>query len=116
MSSLREPLIVNARKLRTNMTPWERQLWHHLREKQIDGHRFRRQHLLGSYIVDFVCLEAKLVVELDGGHHAEQIAADRTRQQWLEQEGFRVMRFWNNEVSSNMEGVVAVIRKALNCS
>ncbi|MGE0182461.1 MAG: endonuclease domain-containing protein [Parvularculaceae bacterium] len=86
-----------ARNLRKNATPAERALWRYLRAKRDHGWKFRRQHPLGPYYADFVCLEAKLVVELDGGHHADgaQAAHDHARDAWLKREGYAVLRFWN---------------------
>lgn len=75
--------------------------------------KFRRQHVVGYYIVDFVCLEQKLVIELDGGQHAEQVGYDARRTAFLEGEGFRVMRFWNNQVLAETESVLDEIRAAL---
>ena len=95
----------NSRSLRREMTDAEKLLWRHLRMKQFEGHKFRRQHPLGSYIVDFVCLEAALILEVDGGQHADNSDSDDIRAQWLEGKGFHVMRFWNNEVLNNIEGV-----------
>lgn len=105
--------IANARQLRKNLTDAEKKLWRHLRLKSIGGNKFRRQHPIGTYIVDFVCLEKRLIVELDGGQHGEQIAYDNERTQWLESCGYRVLRFWNNEVFEDVEVVVEVIVKAL---
>ena len=99
----------NARALRRDMSDAERLLWQHLRRRQIAGQRFRRQHPVGNYIVDFVCLEAALIVEVDGGQHADQKAYDTARTAWLDQQGFRVVRFWNSEVLTNLEGVREVI-------
>ncbi len=102
-----------ARHLRRNSTDAERRLWSKLRHRQIDGFRFRRQAPLGAFYVDFICLERKLVIEIDGGQHAIEQAADDRRTAWLEQEGYRVIRFWNNDVLSNTEGVVETIAAAL---
>jgi very-short-patch-repair endonuclease len=102
-----------ARRLRHEMSDAERRLWRHLRGRQVGDHKFRRQHPLGRYVVDFVCLEAGLVVEVDGGQHAEQRDYDRERTQWLAQRGFRVLRFWNHEVMNDLEGVMAAIGQAL---
>jgi very-short-patch-repair endonuclease len=102
-----------ARNLRKNMTEAETRLWTRLRRKQIDGRRFRRQVPLGPYVVDFLCLDARLIVEVDGGQHAEN-TADVSRTAWMERQGFRVLRFWNHEVLENGDGVVEVIRSALN--
>jgi very-short-patch-repair endonuclease len=90
-----------ARKLRLTPTDAEIRLWSRLRGKQLAGFRFRRQHPLGPYVVDFFCAEAKLIVEVDGGQHADDGEA-RTR--WLEARGYRVIRFWNNDVLANTEG------------
>jgi len=103
----------NARHLRKNLTDAEQQLWRHLRLRQIDAHKFRRQHPIGNYIADFVCIERKLIVEVDGGQHADQLGYDAARTAWLEAAGYRVLRFWNNEVLENIEGVVERVREAL---
>jgi len=103
-----------AKLLRSVPTDAERKLWSILRRKQIGGHRFRRQHPLGRYIVDFVCLDRRFVVEVDGGQHAAARAEDAKRTAWLESRGYRVIRFWNNEVLENLEGIVRVIEAALD--
>jgi very-short-patch-repair endonuclease len=95
----------NARRLRCEMTDAERLLWGQLRQRQIAGLKFRRQHPLGSFIVDFVCIEAGLVIEVDGGQHGERQPADEARTAWLNSQGYRVLRFWNNEVLQNLDGV-----------
>jgi very-short-patch-repair endonuclease len=79
----------------------------------VEGLRFRRQHPIGKYIVDFVCLEKQLILEIDGGQHAIEIDKDRDRDQWLLAEGYRILRFWNNDVFENLPGVLETIR--LNC-
>ena len=103
----------SARRLRANMTDAERKLWFLLRRKQLPGFRFRRQVPLGRYIADFACMSARLVVELDGGQHAERSERDARRTAWLESVGYRVLRFWNGEVFTNAEGVLETIRLAL---
>ncbi len=103
-----------ARELRKNPTDAERMLWEHLRLRQIGGNKFRRQQPLGPYILDFVCLEKRVVVEVDGGQHSEQIAYDTKRSAWLEAQGFRVLRFWDNEVLRSIDVVKEVIAEALN--
>ncbi len=103
-----------ARALRKNPTEAERALWKHLRMRQLEGHKFRRQQPLGRYIVDFVCLEKKLIVEVDGGQHSELVVSDSTRTAWLEAQGFRVLRFWNHDVLRDIEVVKEVIRGALS--
>jgi len=99
----------HARTLRWEMTDAEKLLWRHLRMEQIGGYKFRRQHPLGNYIADFICLEAALVLEVDGGQHADSADNDAIRTQWLEAKGLHVMRFWNNEVLNNIEGVKLAI-------
>jgi very-short-patch-repair endonuclease len=95
------------------MTDAERALWRQLRYRQILGAKFRRQHPVGPYIADFACLDAMLIVELDGGQHAEHRLDDERRTRVLKQHGFLVLRFWNNDVLGNVEGVVEVIREAV---
>ncbi|HET6907192.1 MAG TPA: DUF559 domain-containing protein [Rhodanobacteraceae bacterium] len=101
-----------ARKLRREMTDAERRLWTHLRRQQLAGFRFRRQFPVGPYIVDFMCLEAKLVIEIDGGQHLES-ASDAVRSEWLEEQGLHVLRFWNHDVLMRTKEVLAVIFEAL---
>jgi very-short-patch-repair endonuclease len=105
-----------ARTLRSNMTDVERLLWQSLRGKQINGHRFRRQHPIGKYIADFACVEQRLVVELDGGQHQEQLEYDQQRSEFLRLQGWRVLRFWNNQVLENIEGVLFVIAEHLEAA
>jgi very-short-patch-repair endonuclease len=102
-----------ARKLRAKSTDAERLLWRHLRNKQLGGHRFRRQVPIGSYIADFACLDAKLVIELDGGQHQEQPARDTIRDARIAAAGYRVLRFWNNQVFTETTAVLEVILDAL---
>src|ERR1041384_491669 len=102
-----------ARKLREGQTDVERKLWSQLRGRQLSGVKFRRQHPISQFIVGFCCVERGLVVELDGGQHAERTAADERRARVLEQCGYRVLRFWNNEVLSNFDGVLEKISEAL---
>jgi very-short-patch-repair endonuclease len=102
-----------ARILRGNLTDAERRLWSRLRLKQIDGHRFRRQVSIGPYIADFVCLDAKLVIEVDGGQHSDAAEKDARRTALMEAQGFRVVRFWNHEVLGNTDGVLETIRRLL---
>jgi len=103
-----------ARQLRKNPTEAERKLWSLLRQKQFDGNRFRRQAPIGPYIADFFCPAAKLIIELDGGQHAEQSAADQVRTNWLEARGYRVLRFWNNEILTNPAGALTRLHQAFN--
>ena len=102
-----------ARKLRTNQTDAEAKIWRLVRAKQIEGLKFRRQHPIQQYIVDFICPERKLIIELDGGQHAQAIEYDEKRTQFLESKGYTVIRFWNNEVLTNIEGVYEVLIKHL---
>ena len=95
-----------ARTLRRNRTDAEGLLWHYLRNKQLDGYRFRRQQPIGRYIVDFACLSRKVLIELDGGQHAEQTSRDEKRDAFLRARGYRVLRFWNTEVFENCFGVL----------
>ncbi len=97
-----------ARELRQNSTDAERRLWSALRDRRLRGYRFRRQHPTGNFIVDFACTRHRLIVEADGGQHADN-EADARRTAWLEAEGWRVMRFWNNDILGNTEGVILAI-------
>ena len=94
-----------ARQLRVDQTEAEKRLWYRLRNRQVGGAKFRRQAPIGRYIVDFVCFELKLVIELDGGQHASPTRYDERRTMWLKAQGFQIVRFWNNEVMENMDGV-----------
>jgi very-short-patch-repair endonuclease len=107
-----------AKTLRKASTDVERLLWSRLRAGRFENMKFRRQHPIGKYIVDFVCLERKLVIELDGGQHAlpDEILKDTQRDAWLEKEGYTVVRFWDNEVLKNMDGVLEAIRGKLKKS
>jgi len=102
-----------ARDLRKKSTDAERLLWRHLRAKRLEGLKFRRQAAIGHYIVDFVSFDRSLIVELDGGQHLQEKAKDDERTRWLESQGFKVLRFWNNDVMNNIEGVLRGIRD--NC-
>ena len=102
-----------ARRLRREMTDAERRLWSRLRKRQVLECQFRRQFQLGGYIVDFVCLERRLIVEVDGGQHAEQEAYDAARTDWLEEQDYRVLRFWNDAVLTETDAVIASIAEAL---
>jgi very-short-patch-repair endonuclease len=98
-----------AKELREEITPAEQKLWAALRVRQLGGYKFRRQHPLGPFIVDFYCNKAKLVIELDGDTHAEQETYDNERTEWLESHGLRVIRFTNNDVHTNLDGVAQEI-------
>ncbi len=102
-----------ARRLRHNATDAERRLWLRLRNRQVGGVKFRRQVPIGTFIADFASVEAKLVVEVDGSQHAEAIEADRQRSDALGSAGYLVLRFWNNDVLDNIDGVVSEIERTL---
>lgn len=99
----------NVRNLKQNMTLAEQKLWYHLRGKRLNGIKFRRQLTIGGYIVDFVSMEHRLIIELDGGQHSEQIEYDERRTAFLNAQGYRVLRFWNNEVLQQTEAVLEKI-------
>ena len=101
--------VVLAKVLRQNLTDAEHALWYRIRAQRLAGLKFKRQEPMGRYIVDFVCHESKLIIELDGGQHADQLVADNLRTRFLESRAYRVLRFWNDEVLKNMEGVLEVV-------
>jgi very-short-patch-repair endonuclease len=106
-------LVTNkSRELRANSTDAETKLWNALRNRQIAGFKFVRQEPIGRYICDFVCRAKMLVVEADGGQHLES-KRDEVRDRYLREQGYRVLRFWNNDVLTNIEGVAMVIETAL---
>ena len=112
--STRQPkTLAYAKELRKNPTEAEKKLWSIISDKKLADKKFRRQHAIGPYIVDFVCTTANLVVELDGGQHAENVAYDKERTAYLESQHYRVLRFWNNDVLEHSEGVFTVIEQAL---
>ena len=100
--------IFRARQLRVEATDAEARLWVHLRNRSLGGFKFRRQFPVGPYIADFVCIDRKLIVELDGGQHADN-PADERRTRFLELRGYRVIRFWNPDVLANTDGVLEMI-------
>jgi very-short-patch-repair endonuclease len=104
-----------AKQLRSNATEPEQALWRALKRIPVYGSHFRRQVPIGPYVADFACLKARLLIELDGGYHSQDDVAtkDETRTHWLESEGYRVVRFWNTELSENMNGVLDTIYAAL---
>ncbi|MBX9841401.1 MAG: DUF559 domain-containing protein [Xanthobacteraceae bacterium] len=101
-----------ARRLRQNSTDAELRIWYRLRSRSIEGRKFVRQESIGPYVVDFVCREARVIVELDGGQHADS-ETDRIRDRWLTDHNYRVLRFWNHDVMKNMDGVLEVIAAAV---
>ena len=113
LSRVREMARVRARSLRKDATDAESLLWFHLRDRRLGNHKFRRQRPIGPYFADFACLEAKLIVELDGGQHVEAVDYDETRTGFMVAQGFRVLRFWNNEVLAQTSAVLERILQAL---
>ncbi len=109
---LNKPLRQRARELRSLQTPAEKRLWYYLKGKQL-GFKFRRQHVIDHFIVDFYCAEARLVIELDGAVHNYTGERDVARQEHLEEFGLRFLRFTNDDVMHNLEGVIAAIKRAL---
>ena len=101
-------LVRLAQNLRNNMTKEEVILWQHIRNRQIENTKFRRQQQIGAYICDFVSFERRIVIELDGGQHNQnsQLLKDETRDAWLTSKGYKVLRFWNNEINNNLENVL----------
>src|SRR5262245_14765911 len=102
-----------ARELRGKLTDAEQRLWQKLRRRQVGGVKFRRQQPIGEFIVDFVCFERRVIVEVDGGQHAEQRKYDEQRTRWLESKGYRVLRFWNNDVLAHTDAVAQALLDAL---
>ena len=105
-------MTVRARALRSRMTDAERSLWFALRDRRFEQFKFRRQVPVGPFIADFICFDARLVIEVDGGQHADSLR-DRRRDQWFAANKFRVLRFWNNDVLGRLEGVSTLIAQAL---
>jgi very-short-patch-repair endonuclease len=105
-------VFTNAKELRRNLTPAEQKLWAVLRNDQL-GVSFRRQHAIGPYVTDFCCIKKKLVIELDGGQHLEQADYDQERTEFLQSKGYRVLRFWNNDVVNDINGVITAIQNLL---
>ncbi|MBI2443278.1 MAG: endonuclease domain-containing protein [Candidatus Levybacteria bacterium] len=111
----REEKLTFSRSLRKNQTYAELLLWQRLRNRQLENIKFRRQQVIGSFIVDFVSYEKMLIIELDGGQHNELYARekDKARTKWLESQGYRIIRFWDNEVIKNLQDVMEQIRLAV---
>jgi len=107
-------LLPRAKELRKNQTDAEKVLWNKLRNRQINGYKFRRQVPAGSYIVDFMCVSVKLIIELDGGQHAEQQDYDHKRTLFLASKNYKVLRFWNNEILTNIDGVLEALTLTLS--
>jgi very-short-patch-repair endonuclease len=106
------PVQQRANQLRQSLTPAERILWDRLRDRRLSGLKFRRQHPIGAFIVDFYCPAARLAIEIDGGIHLEQVEADALRTQELEAQGYQILRFTNNQVASDLESLLAAIQSA----
>jgi len=102
----------HAKQLRRDLTPQERVLWSELKNRQLDGFKFRKQQPIGPYIADFVCQEHKLVIEADGSQHSDN-QNDKQRDRWMQDRGYTVLRFWNNEINENLEGVLTAIMHTL---
>ncbi len=102
-----------ARELRKNLTPAEKKLWAYLRGNKLHGIKFRRQHALGNYVVDFCAIKEKLITELDGSQHLEQREYDLERTRYLNEQGYRVLRFWNAQVMKDIKGVICAIEDKL---
>jgi len=111
MPPVRRQISPHAARLRREQTDVEQRFWLAVRDRRLAGAKFRRQATIGSYVVDFLCVEKMLIVELDGGQHNE--AADAGRTMFLEARGYRVLRFWNNEVLENFDGVLQTVSEAL---
>ena len=120
MNALRaaDQRVPRARRLRRDMTDAERKLWRRLRDVPTDGSHFRRQATIGPYFVDFACHGKQLAIELDGGQHGEaaQLARDAKRDEYLRANGYRVLRFWNNDVMANIDGVLEMIAEAMSAA
>jgi very-short-patch-repair endonuclease len=111
-----EEKIPQARSLRKTMTEAEKSLWFHLRDRRLLGTKFRRQYARGPYIADFACVELKIVIELDGSQHMTQESYDKRRDAFMKQQGFTILRFWNNDVLSKTDNVVEAIVNEINAT
>ncbi len=112
MYPVRRQISPHAANLRRNMTDAEKKLWSAMRDRRLGGYKFKRQATTGSFVVDFLCIEKRLVVEIDGGQHNEVVDALRTA--FIEAQGYRIIRFWNNEVNESFKGVLDVILSRLS--
>jgi very-short-patch-repair endonuclease len=102
-----------AGELRRELTPAEKKLWAHLRERQFNGIKFRKQHALGRFIADFISIKSRLIIELDGSQHLDQAQYDVERTRYFESKGYQVLRFWNHQVMNDMNGAMRAIELAL---
>ena len=109
----KQTLIPVTKQLRQAQTPWENKLWYHLRGHRFFGLKFKRQVMIGEYVADFCCNEKKLIIEIDGGQHneLEKRKYDQERSEYFKRYGYGVLRFWNNEIDENIEGVLETIKK-----
>jgi adenine-specific DNA-methyltransferase len=114
MPRLTQQARATSRRLRRDLTDAEQLLRRQLRMRQLFGYRFRRQQPIGKYVVDFVCMEGRVAIEIDGGQHVEHVVYDAQRTKYLKSEGYRILRFWNNDVLQNIEGVKTEIWRVLN--
>ena len=112
MTGYEESTLQRAKRLRKEMTDAERRLWSALRGAKLEGAKFRRQQPIGPFIADFVCQDRRLIIEADGGQHSES-ANDSRRTAFLESKGYQVLRFWNNDILTNLDGVAQIIAAAL---
>jgi very-short-patch-repair endonuclease len=110
---MKERLLKFAKGMRHQPTNAETLIWTALRGARLQGFKFKRQQPIGAYIVDFVCFEHSLIIEIDGGQHGDEVSKDRERSNWLRRQGFRVLRFWNNEVMERKDDVLESIIRAL---
>ncbi|GAB5489488.1 MAG: hypothetical protein Pars2KO_30580 [Parasphingorhabdus sp.] len=113
MTGYSSKTLKNAKQLRRNLTPQERTLWTKLQNRQLGGAKFRKQQPIGPYIVDFVCQEHKLIIEADGSQHADN-PKDAQRDKWLQDRDYTVLRFWNNDIRENLDGVLFTILDAFD--
>jgi very-short-patch-repair endonuclease len=115
VKKISKPLLSLSRRLRLKQTPWETKVWARLRAKRISPQKFKRQYPIGNYIVDFYCAEKRLIIEIDGSQHDEEKnrTKDQIRDKYLKDQGFKVLRFKNNEIDQNLEGVFETIGKNL---
>jgi very-short-patch-repair endonuclease len=110
---IKPQLTTHARSLRGDMTEAEKKLWQAIRSNQIENCRFRRQHPIDPYIADFACIDKRVVIELDGGQHQDQETYDERRTEHMQAQGWKVVRFWNNDVLNNLDGVLTRIVEIL---
>jgi very-short-patch-repair endonuclease len=115
--SMSKASITQARTLRKRQTPQEIKMWARLRNRQLCGLKFRRQYMIGPYIVDFVCVEKKFIIEIDGWQHKEEFSGEKEKQRsiFLQTQGYHIVRFWNNEIDGNIDGVFFKLEEIIHC-